>query len=284
MKVFITGATGYLGRAVARQAADAGHHVRALARTPSSAKALEALGYEPVLGTLEDLGVLTASARDADASIHLANTGDESAAQQDRDATLAMAAGVAGSGKPFLYTSGVWVLGTTGSREAGEDAPVRPVALVAWRAEVEAWLAAQSSPDTRLIVVRPGIVHGDGGGIPGMMAQGTLPVMGDGNQRWPLVHRDDLADLYLKAVERAPAGAVLHGTDDHATMAQVADAVVEGDVPRMDADQALEAFGPFAEALLLDQLISSRRTRELTGWTPREPSLVKAKADIATGV
>jgi nucleoside-diphosphate-sugar epimerase len=125
----------------------------------------------------------------------------------------------------------------------------------------------------RSVVLRPGIVYGAGGGIPGMLARGELPVVGDGRQRWPLVHLDDLADLYLRALE-APPGSLLHAVDGWEAMIELALAGRVGagagtTVDRIDLPTARERMGTFADALTLDQRVIAQNTRRLTGWRPK---------------
>jgi nucleoside-diphosphate-sugar epimerase len=180
---------------------------------------------------------------------------------------------LAGTSKTFVYTSGVWVLGETGPAAVGEDGVVRGAALIAWRAPLELWLRDAVRRGVRTIVIRPGVVYGQGRGIPGMMARGELPVVGDGHQHWAVVHVDDLAALYLAALERAPAGAVLHGVGDEVTARALGEALGAAFLP---LEEATAKMGAFAEALALDQRVSSERTRELVGWQPRAPRILDA--------
>lgn len=272
MKVFLTGATGYIGAAVAEALAGAGHDVLALAHSDRAEAAIHERGWTPARGDLREPTSLAAHAGGADAAVHAANTGGADAAEVDTAATRAMLGALAGSGKPFVYTSGVWVLGDTGGLIVDEEtATDHPAALSAWRAALEPEITAAAGRGVRAVVIRPGVVYGRGGGLPGMLARGELPVVGDGRQRWPLVHLDDLADLYLCALE-APAGSLLHGTDGWAAMIELALAGRAGAgaaVERLDLAAARARLGAFADALALDQRVAADRTRRLTGWTPR---------------
>lgn len=273
MKILITGATGYIGSAVAAALADAGHEVLALVRSDDTEATVRGHGWSPVRGDLRDPGRLRELAASAEAVIHAANTGGEEAAEIDEAAAKAFLAALEGSGKPFLYTSGVWVLGDTHGTIVDERARLNePAALSSWRRELEPEITRAAGRGVHSVVIRPGVVYGRGGGLPGMLARGELPVVGDGRQRWPLVHVDDLADLYLRALE-APAGSILHGTDGWAAMVELAIAGRVGagagtDVERLDLDSAREKLGAFADALALDQRVAADRTRELTGWRP----------------
>lgn len=278
MKLFLTGATGYIGSAVARAARAHGHEISVLAHHERARRELADLGYTAVDGDIrEPEGFLPALA-DADGVIHAANSGQEDAAEVDEEVTKAMIRALEGSEKAFLYTSGVWVLGDTGDDAAHEDAVPSPVELVGWRERLESWVLDAANRDVRSVVIRPGIVYGREGGIPGMMARGELPLVGSGAQRWPMVHVDDLAELYVAAVERAPAGSVLHGVAHEATAGDVARAMAPNGLERLDLEEARETLGAFADALALDQRISSARTRELLGWSPARPAPVEAAA------
>jgi nucleoside-diphosphate-sugar epimerase len=283
MKVFITGATGYIGGAVGEALAAAGHEVLALAHRTRAADELRGRGWTPIEGDLREPSTLETAAAGADAVIHAANTNEADAAQADGAAVAAFLHALEGSGRPFVYTSGVWVLGDTGGRVVDETASTEGAApLVAWRAGREREVLAAGERGVRPVVVRPGIVYGRGGGIPAMLVAGDLPLIGEGAQHWTTVHVDDLADLYVRALD-APAGTLLHGISGEATMAEVAAAAeaARGEpVERLSLAAARERLGGFADALALDQRASSRRSRELTGWDPRRPFLLD---DLRTG-
>lgn len=285
MKVFLTGATGYIGGAVAQALSHAGHTVYALAHHARAAAELGARGYVPRPGDLRDTRALSDHAGAADAVIHAARVRADDADQVDRAAVEAMVEALQGTRRPFVYTSGVWILGNGGEEAATEDSMPDPTPLVAWRAPLERWLRESGEGlGVRTVILRPGVVYGDGGGIPGMLARGELPLIGDGAQRWPLVHRSDLAALYLAALERAPAGAILHGVAGHATAAEVGGALSEGNDPvRVSLAAARADLGSLADALALDQYVSSRMTREISGWTPRRP-LPSASTGPTAGV
>ena len=276
MNVLITGGAGYIGGAVLEALRAAGHTPLALAHSPGATAAVVARGGTPVAGDVRDPRALAALAERADAVIHAANTNGPDAADVDTAATRAFLQALAGTGKPLVYTSGTWVLGPTGERTADETAPLRPTPLIAWRAALEAELAAARR--VRAVVLRPGIVFGEDGGIPGNLARGALPIVGDGAQRWPLVHLHDLADLYVRALD-APAGAVLHGVSTSATMRELAllGRARHGGAPpvALPIEVARERLGAFADALGLHQVVSAARTRALLGWKPERRSVVE---------
>jgi nucleoside-diphosphate-sugar epimerase len=273
MDVLITGGTGYIGAAVVAALRQAGHNPIAVAHSPRSADHARALGATVAAGDLRQPERLAELAARADAVIHTANTNGGDAADVDANATRALLAALAASGKPFVYTSGTWVLGSTGDRVVDENAALDPIPLIAWRAGLEAEVTVARG--VRGIVVRPGVVFGDNGGIPAKVARGEIAVVGDGRQRWPLVHVRDLAELYV----RAPLGAILHGVATTATMRDIA--LLGAASRRADGVSSLplaaarERFGAFADALALDQVVSASRTRTLTGWKPVRRSLIE---------
>ena len=193
-------------------------------------------------------------------------------------------------GRTFIYTSGVWVYGSRGDALIAEDAPLAPLEIVAWRPAVEDLVLAQQG-GLRTIVIRPGIVYGDGGGIPGMMVEaartGNLRIVGDGANRWPTVRHDALAELYARAVAHREAHGIFNATrgasvpyDEIAHAASRA-AGGSGQVERISLDAARQMMGPFADALAVDQQIdSSRATREL-GWEPHRPTLLEELSNTA---
>jgi nucleoside-diphosphate-sugar epimerase len=266
MKVLITGGTGYIGGAVADALIAGGHEVVAVARDAGAELELRTRGAVPARGDLRDHARLAALASEVDAVIHAANTNTVDAAEVDTAATRAFLRALAGSGNPFIYTSGAWVLGATGSGTADEHSPRDPIPLVAWRGPLEEEVL--KAPGMRGIVLRPGVVFGENGGIPGMLARGELPIVGDGSQRIPLVHVRDLADLYVRALA-APAGSVLHGIALTATAREIVAALAPAFVPAsVELEDAQRSMGAFADALALDQVISSERTRSFVGWVP----------------
>lgn len=274
MEILITGATGYIGGAVAEAVQAAGHGVHALAHSGEERARVRERGWEAVAGDLREGAALERVAGAYDAVIHAANTGGAGAGEVDAAATRALLRGLGGSGKPLVYTSGAWVLGAGASHEGS---PPDPPALVAWRGALEGEVLA-AAPGVRSVVLRPGIVYGRGGGIPGMVARGELPVVGTGAQRWPLVHVEALARLYVRALG-APAGSVLHGVSATAIMREIAllgvAAGLCAGVRAQSLEEARAGLGAFADALALDQLVSSRRTREALGWEPCAPSPVE---------
>jgi nucleoside-diphosphate-sugar epimerase len=287
MKILVTGATGYIGSAVSERLARAGHSVTALVHSDASDGKASAAGHATVRGSLADPATVAAAVRerDPDAVVWTATTNDGAV---DGPAIAAALAALAGSGKTFLYTSGIWVHGDGGGAVIDETTALAPIALVEWRAGVEEQVLGTAG--IRAVILRPAIAYGRAGGIPAMLVEwarrdGLVRVPGDGRNRWTLVHIDDLADLYLRAVERAPSGTALLATGGGAVLNDIARAASQaggagGAVEPWPLEQARAALGPFADALALDQRASSARARELLGWQPAGPDIV---AELTTG-
>ncbi|MFE3053360.1 NAD-dependent epimerase/dehydratase family protein [Nocardia sp. NPDC059239] len=285
MRVLIIGAGGYLGSAVAERFTGLGHEVVALVRPGKDGEA----GFETRTGDLADPASLTAAVTpDIDAVVNLATPSGD--ADVDAAAIAALTDPLRGTGKPFVYTSGVWVLGATD--DADESAPTNAIPIVGYRPVIERQVLALADAGVRAAVIRPGIVHGRNGGIPALLVDlarkhNAPVVVADSTVVWPTVHVDDLADLFVKVVESAPAGTIWHAITepavsvlDLATAAAQA-AGVSGDPviwPLAEAEAALGA--PFAEALALSQSVTGHAARTDLSWNPQGPS---ATADLSAG-
>ncbi|MDQ3282327.1 MAG: NAD-dependent epimerase/dehydratase family protein [Acidobacteriota bacterium] len=263
MRIFLTGATGYIGSAVAAVFRERGHDVDALVRPDADTGALRERGAVIVTGDLESLPSLREQIANCDAFVHTAVSA-KNKVENDRAAieTFTSLPGF------FLYTSGVWVLGNT--KDANEESQTNPIALVTWRAPHEQLVGQGGGA-----VLRPGCVYG---GKQSLFANWfaaaeqnrALEIVGDGTNRWALVDLHELADLYVRIVEQRITG-ILHGIDDSdATLDECARAVApNGTIEHTSADAAREKLGPFVDALTLDQRIGSEATRQRTGWAPR---------------
>jgi nucleoside-diphosphate-sugar epimerase len=282
MRVFLTGASGYIGGAVADALRSGGHELTGLARSDASAARLTAAGVRPVRGDFSDPSSVAAAARAADAVISLATTYD---ATVDGAAVDAILDALAGSHKPFIYTSGIWSHGDTGGAVVDETSPVHPAPLVAWRQAIEDRVRASATRGIRGIVIRPAMVYGRAGGIPAEFTEsarkkGAARFVGTGQNRWPLVHVDDLADLYALALERAAPGTLLLGV--HGPSQRVRDlaaaasrgAGAGGRTVAWPLEEARQKLGAYADALALDQQASGRRAEEL-GWRPHRPDALE---------
>jgi nucleoside-diphosphate-sugar epimerase len=265
MRILVTGATGYIGSAVAEKLRAAGHNLIGLARSAASAAKLEALGAGVVSGDMRDRNIVQAAAQNADAVIHLAAEYSPEGPALDRGVVEALCS----ARVPFLYTSGVWIMGDTGGHVVDESSPVNPTPLVAWRPSHEK-LAMEAGGT----VLRPAMVYGRGGGFVAGFASaarsGAVQVVGSGENRWPLVHVDDLADLYVLALKAKPGSLYFASAGPSVPVKQVAQQAARGArVEFISLEEARKTMGPLADALTLDQLISSRKAMEELGWTPK---------------
>ncbi|MEW2529530.1 NAD-dependent epimerase/dehydratase family protein [Streptomyces sp. NPDC047071] len=290
MKVLLTGATGYIGSAVTEHLVAAGHQVVAVTRSaePQPPRAWHA---QLVGDTADPASLAGAVTPDIEAVIHLAPPSGD--ADVDSAVIEALAAPLRGTGRPLVYTSGVWVLGATGdAQEVGEEAPTNPVGLVGYRPQIEQRVLAEAAEGVRAVVVRPAIVYGRGGGIPALLIdrarkEGVPEYYGEEGVRWPTVHVDDLAELFVAAAERAEAGTLWHGVGESAVavrdVAQAAGhaAGVHGAPRVLPVEQAAEFFGAlFADALALDQSVSGAAARTALDWKPSRPGMV---AELTSG-
>ncbi len=278
MKIFLTGATGYIGSAVAEGLQAAGHSVAGLARSSDAEQILKSRGITPFGGDLEAPESLVQSVESTDAVIH---TGTTNKGHKDSDAVHKMLRTLKRTNKPFIYTSGVWVLGSTGDTPATEDAPVNAPAIVSWRPAVEKEVLESAAAGIRSIVIRPAMVYGRGLGLAGLFVQtanetGAARYIGAGQNRWSMVNVEDLADLYVRALENAGAGTLFHGADGTAFRTrEIAEAAsfgagAGGKTESLPEAEAWKLYGmPLVEALTLDQVISGEKAKRELGWNPR---------------
>jgi len=291
MRVFVTGATGFIGSAIVRELIAAGHEVIGLARSDAAADTLARLGVKAHRGELSDTDSLAAGARACDGVIHTAFIHDfsayEAAAETDRRAVEAMASALEGSGKPFVLTSGIALL-APGRIGTEEDAPA-PGSAAYPRAASEATVLAAASRGVRASVIRlPPSVHGDGdhgfaAGFASVLIgvareKGVSAYVGDGLNRWPAVHRLDAAHLYRLALEKGSAGARYHAVADEGVavrdIAQVIGRRLNVPVVAKSREEAAGHFGWFAHFIGVDCPASSAQTQERLGWRSVHPGLI----------
>jgi nucleoside-diphosphate-sugar epimerase len=285
MRIFITGATGYVGSAVFDAFVRAGHDVTALVRDSEQAAHLSARGARPGIGNRAEPESYRAAADAQDGYVHAAfdnSTGRGPAIDRIAlDVMLAAARRPRTSGSTIvsrflIYTSAPAVLGRS-PEPVGEDAPLNPISHVSWRPQHEQIVLDAGTDRVRTMVVRPGIVYGSGSGLVGELfksaANGLVRVVGDGNNHWPLVYDRDLADLYVRLAGCESAGGVYHANDEgDERVNDIVEAIaphvpVRPDVRHVPIDEARHKLGSVAEALSLDQVFRSPRARAL-GWTP----------------
>jgi nucleoside-diphosphate-sugar epimerase len=306
MKILVTGATGYIGAAVAQRLSQQGHEILALSRSDASTTKLQAAGLVPVSGDFADPASVAGPAGQVDAIVSTASIGQvegsPDAFAKDRDSVAVMTKALGESGKPVIFTSGSAIFGVFTKGEASpttfdEDHPAPlPISVfappeaevpppfsdglggaMAARAETET--AVLKAIGVRGIVVRPGLVYGEGKGydLPNLIAMtkkyGAAPQHGEGGVRQGYVHINDLVDLYVLALEQAPAGTMLHAVTDEVSLGDLAGAVsrLTGAGGRTESLSLMEMYnrggGP-AISLSINKRLASEKTRGAMGWKP----------------
>ncbi|MFJ4620439.1 SDR family oxidoreductase [Streptomyces sp. NPDC088812] len=290
MRVFVTGGSGLTGPAVVAELIAAGHTVTALARSDAAAARLESLGATPHRGSLDDLDSLRRGAEAADGVLHMAYGGDfsdlDDMMRRDRAAIEALGRPLEHSGRPLVSTSGTLVM--PAGRESTERDEPDTAGIAAFRIAGERACLGFTARGVRASVVRLApTVHGPGDhGFIGMLIAtarqtGVSAYVGDGGNRWPAVHRLDAAVLFRLALEKAPAGSVLHGAaESGVTLKSIAETIARRlDLPAVSLTPAQAAAhfpSPFMATVYgFDAPVSSSYTQELLGWSPTHPTLLE---------
>ncbi|WP_102325743.1 NAD-dependent epimerase/dehydratase family protein [Komagataeibacter saccharivorans] len=292
MKIFLTGATGYIGGSVARYLTDFGHEVRGLVRQSEKAQALQEIGISPVLGSLDDAALLAEEARAADVVIHAANSDHLASVQTFLEA-------LKGSGKAFIHTSGSSVVGddARGAYERpdifADDTPFVPMDIRKDRVEINEIVRIAGVRDgTRTIVFCPTMIYGDSLGLPAKSDQlpklyaqsrkvGAGAYIGTGLNRWSNVHIRDLAELYRLALEKAPSASYFYAENGEASFIEIATAISNalgfaGKTRSWPADDAIAELGDWARfAIGSNSRVRAVNARRLLGWAPQHTSIQK---------
>jgi nucleoside-diphosphate-sugar epimerase len=286
MRIFLTGATGYVGGAVLDALLRAGHEVTTLVRDNEKAAHVAARGARPVIANLAAPESFRAAAEAQDGYIHAAL--DSASGRGPAIEKIALEAIIGAAKRPrtsrpmlsqkrfVIATSGVWVLGPA-PEPIAEDAPANPIAMAAHRPGHERLVLEAGADSLRTVIVRPGIVYGGGNGMVGDIfkaaTNGLVRVVGDGNNHWPLVYDRDLADLYVKLVAGNDASGIYHANDEGDERVNDLVSVISSylqvrpDVRHVPIEEARSKMGPYADALALDQIVRSPRARAI-GWAP----------------
>jgi nucleoside-diphosphate-sugar epimerase len=286
-RVFITGATGFIGGSVAHRLVAVGGDVRGLARSRDRATVLESLGIQPIMGDLSDATLLTREARAADAVINAADA-------DDRQAVDTFIQALAGTGKTLIHTSGSSVVADEAGGEPGDvvytEMPERPVPGKAARVAIDRRVLAASADNIRSVVICPTMIYGMGRGptthsqqIPALLRHardtGTSHHVGRGLNRWSHVHIDDLTELYLLALQKAAPGAFFYAENGEATLLEIArDIARHLDVGGPEPISVEEASRVWAPAAVLygfgsNSRVRADRARDDLGWCPRNSSI-----------
>jgi nucleoside-diphosphate-sugar epimerase len=287
MHVFVTGATGFIGTVVTEKLQAQGHKVTGLARNDEAVQQLQSRHITPLQGSLQDKDILIQAAREADGVIHLGFGQGQDAIETDKQNIEAFLTGLKGSNKPFIYTSGSMVTGDTADQMTDETAPLDMKSPAGWRGQHEGITFTGVQQGVRAIVVRPAsIVYGRGGGgvvtsqIKSAREQGVVRYIGNGNNRKTPVHVDDLASLYLLALEKANPGEVFIGAEEEiVTQKQVAEAAgrvagIDVKVVSWPYEEAMKTIGFFAYIQALNSVVSGAKARRVLGWQPNGPTLM----------
>jgi len=290
MRIFVTGASGFVGSAIVKELIGAGHKVLGLARSDESAKALQGTGAEVQRGSLEDLDSLRSGAANADGVIHTAFTHDFNnylpATAADARAIETLGTVLAGSNRPLVVTSGTLLVKRKGEMALEEEPEDTNFPR---KSEQAAHTAAAQGTRASIIRLSPS-VHGDGdhGFVPMLIKiakeKGASAYVGDGANHWSAVHRLDTARLYRLAVEKDLKDGVFHGVGDEAIpFKQIAEAIgrrLNVPVVSKSPEEAAEHFTWLARFVAMDGPASNQRTREQLGWQPKEVGLI---ADLEKG-
>ena len=280
MRIFLLGGTGFIGRHVLLRLLDAGHEVIGLARSEASAARLHAAGAEPLLGDLRKPTEWVANIPPVDAVIHAASDfGDDMGPVEAAllDALLPVL-GAMPKRPRFVYTGGCWLFGATGERVASEESPFDP--LPAFSGTIDNMKRVLKAPEVDGTAIHPAMVYSAEGGVfssfmEAMREGKPVEIIGSADVVWPLVHADDLADLYLRVVEQAPPGSVYNGS----AISGLAVGEIVHEVARLQgvdrlerrvvsADLAAERLGEWARGYALSQRLSGGKARVELGWKP----------------
>jgi nucleoside-diphosphate-sugar epimerase len=290
MKVFCTGASGYIGGSVAAHLVAAGHQITGLVRSPEKADAVRARGIQPLLGTLDDAERLAQAAKAADIVVNAASA-------DHTGAVVALLDALAGSGKPFIHTSGSSIVGTRarGHRSEAifdESTPITPTPARAARVALNNRILSYRDKGCRPVIICPSLIYGLGHGVEPHSTQVPLLIdlakkrgcathAGPGENIWSNVHIDDLVTLYALAIEKAPAGAFFFAENGENSMREVCDSISRmlgfaGPSMAMSMEEAASEWG---EGTAEDTMASNSRVRAVRarqlGWKPKARSLIE---------
>ncbi len=293
MRVFVTGAAGYIGQAVSEAFRTAGHTVFGLVRSEENARALRCLEVNPVIGDLSNPNSFMDALSMAEVVVHCAFENSPRGVQLEEYLIKSILLSLQipkGVSKGFIYTSGIWNMGNTGNKLFDESSPNTSLDLVKWRVPLEEMILGAASTHLRTVVIRPGCVYGGSKGLTTdwfLSAQrGFVEIAGSGDNHWAMVHRQDLAHAYVLAAEKEINGVVFNIVDDsHHTVKQMAISVASAsgidttqnleDIIRvLPSDEMIRRYGKLVEGLLADQYISNERAKRLLGWQHRHRDFV----------
>jgi nucleoside-diphosphate-sugar epimerase len=284
MRIFIIGATGYLGSAIGRRLVRAGHDVHGLTRAEANRAVLESRGITPVVGDVTDPESFLGPLKNCDAVVHAVEDPNDIAGTDQKALEAVRTAVADGRVKRLLYTSGTWVHGDTGGKVIDETTPLDPLPVVSWRAAHEAMALDTGDSGLETVILRAPIVYGGSRGILGRLwkearEKRTVTCYGDGSQHWATVHVDDVAEAYRLAIEHAKPGECFVLSDDsNLTMRELAESIAGATgaaVKEWPREQVIEKLGSYGEALLTDLRVNAAKARRELGWVPRHTSFAR---------
>jgi nucleoside-diphosphate-sugar epimerase len=289
MKALVIGATGYVGSAISGALRAKGHEVIGTAQDAKEVAKLEARGDRAVKVDIRDPASVKAAADATDGAIYAVafrGSPKDDPFAVERGALEALVSTFAGSQRPLVFTSGGWYYGSTQGRVVDESAPPNPPDIVITRPALEHIVRSAASQGVRGVVIRPGDAYGHGAGLPSLFfnsAQqlGAVRFIGTGENHWPVVHVDDLGDLFALAFAGAGAGEVFNCADATAyrvrDMAKAASlgAGLNGRTVSWPYEEARATLGMLTDALVLDQQLTSEHARSRLGWRPSRPTILE---------
>lgn len=279
MRIFITGASGYIGQAVAKAFRSKGHTVYGLVRSEKDAHLLSLNEIWPILGDMEQPNTYKQVLNEVEVAVHCAfDFSSDKGVEHDATTIDMILQTFAPSpfNRVFIYTSGVWVYGSKGHQIADEAMSLNPLELVKWRPIHEEKVLTANSNKLRTIVIRAGHVYGGVGGLTNILfnstQNGSVIIAGEGHNRWPMVHLQDLAHAYVSAAENELADGILNVVDDSTTtLREIAEEIsraanLEGKVHVLSIEEAKKQIGLLMEGFAIDLIVNNSRVKRLLEW------------------
>jgi len=283
MNIFITGSTGFIGFNVAKAFRREGYQVFGLTRSEKSIHKLMRNEIIPIVGQLQEPESFRKVAEKSDLIIHTALDDLIDSASLDIQTTKNLVEITQNFPQPktMIYTSGTWIYGNCRHEHLTETSPLRPIEVFKWRPKAEEIVL-----DGNGIVIRPGVIYGRSGGMTGAWFKGAsngsvIKIIGDGQNHWPMIHIDDLAEGYLLAAKADHQGEAFNMADSSInTVMEMASAAATsaGNIDQLEfipMDEAIEEIGPMAEALAIDQIVDASKARRLLNWKPKHQGFIQ---------
>lgn len=288
-RVFVTGASGYLGSSISTRLARAGFEVHGLTRSPDRAGALEAAGVHPLVGDLDNVAAWNGVLRNCDIAVHAAWNANEAAALDRKALDAIRHSAQDGRVRRVIYLSHLWVYGDTAGQVIDETRSLAPLPLATWRAAHEDVATDFSEYEADVLVMRPATVYGESRGFFGGLfdearEHRTVTVPGNGSQFWPLVHRDDVSEAIALAIEHGKGGERYNlGDESQLTVKQLGEAIARAtgtELKFSEAESVLKHQGLYGEGLLASQKLTSAKARRDLGWVPRHANFAREVDDL----